>query len=146
MWDNTQWIASHYKYRSGDFYFIYLWYTWGPATKFGQEKSHEDVFCCGFALNYFNPIFQSYYTDTGKMISLVQCQWNIPRGYEHTNQSGTKPNLVAKIWLPTLVTICKGLPKLVANISFHIHHFVNTGLAVGSLVKWLPISVATPTY
>ena len=54
-------------------------------------------------------------------------------------QSGTKPNLVVKIWLPTLVTICNGLPKLVASISSHIHHLVNTRLAVGSLVKWLPI-------
>ena len=59
-------------------------------------------------------------------------------------QSATKPNLVAKIWLPTLVTICNGLPKLVANISSHNDHLVNTGLAVGSLVKWLPIKVATP--
>ena len=59
-------------------------------------------------------------------------------------ESGTKPNLVAKILLPTSVTICNGLPKLVANISSHIHHLVNTGLAVGSLVKWLPIKVATP--
>ena len=59
-------------------------------------------------------------------------------------QSGTKPNLVAKIWLPTLVTICNGLPKLVANISSHMDHLVNTGLAVGSLVKLLPIKVATP--
>ena len=31
------------------------------------------------------------------------------------------------------------LPKLVANISSQFHHLVNTGLAVGSLVKWLPI-------
>ena len=37
-----------------------------------------------------------------------------------------------------------GLPKLVANISSKFHHLVNTGLAVGSLVKWLPIKVATP--
>ena len=59
-------------------------------------------------------------------------------------QSGTKPNLVAKIWLPTLVTICNGLPKLVAKIISHIHHLVNTGLHVGSLVKWLPIKVAIP--
>ena len=58
-------------------------------------------------------------------------------------QSGTKPNLVAKIWLPTLVAIYNGLPKLVAKISSHIHHLVNTGLDVGSLVKWLPIKVAT---
>ena len=49
-----------------------------------------------------------------------------------------------QIWLPTLVTICNGLPKLVAKISSHIDHMVNTGLAVGSLVKWLPIKVATP--
>ena len=59
-------------------------------------------------------------------------------------QSGTKPNLVAKIWLPTLVNICNGLPKLVAQISSHIHHLVNTGFVVGSLVKWLRIKVATP--
>ena len=37
-----------------------------------------------------------------------------------------------------------GLPKLAANISSKFHHLVNTGLAVGSLVKWLPIKVATP--
>ena len=33
------------------------------------------------------------------------------------------------------------LPKLEANISSHFHHLVNRGLAVGSLVKWLPIKV-----
>ena len=32
-------------------------------------------------------------------------------------QSGTKPNLVAKNCLPNLVTILHRLPKLVANIS-----------------------------
>ena len=57
-------------------------------------------------------------------------------------QSGTKPNLVAKIWPPTLVTICAWLPKLVANVSSKFHHLINTGLAVGSFVKWLPIMVA----
>ena len=57
------------------------------------------------------------------------------------NQSGTKPNLVAKIWPPALVTICVWLPKLVANVSSQFHHLVNTGLAVGSLIKWLPIMV-----
>ena len=59
--------------------------------------------------------------------------------YPYYYQSGTKPNLVAKIWLPTLVAICDGLPKLIANISSHIHNLVNTGFDVGSLVKWLPI-------
>ena len=57
-------------------------------------------------------------------------------------QSGTKPNLVAKIWPPNLVTICAWLPKLVANVSYNFHHLVNTGLAVGSFFKWLPITVA----
>ena len=47
-----------------------------------------------------------------------------------------------KFWLPTLVTIWLGLPKLVANISSQFHHLVNTGLAVGSLVKWLQYKVA----
>ena len=57
-------------------------------------------------------------------------------------QSGTKPNLVAKIWPPNFVTICAWLPKLVANVSSNFHHLVNTGLAVGSFFKWLPITVA----
>ena len=34
---------------------------------------------------------------------------------------------------------------LVDNISSQIHHLVNTGLTVGSLVKWLPILVANPS-
>ena len=58
------------------------------------------------------------------------------------DQSGTKPNLVAKIWQPNLVTICAWLPKLVANVSSNFQHLVNTGLAVGSFFKWLPITVA----
>ena len=64
---------------------------------------------------------------------------------ESPEQSGTKPNLVAKIWLPKLLTFGHGLPKLVANISSDFHHLVNTWLAVGSLVKWLPIKVANPS-
>ena len=44
----------------------------------------------------------------------------------------------------TLVTVWRRLPKLVANISSEFHHLVNTELAVGSLVKWLPIKVAHP--
>ena len=47
---------------------------------------------------------------------------NLQTNLSTAKQSGTKPNLVAKIWLPTLVTICNGLPKLVANISSQIHH------------------------
>ena len=35
-----------------------------------------------------------------------------------------------------------GLPKLLANISSQFYHLVNTGLAVGSLVKWLSVKVA----
>ena len=58
-----------------------------------------------------------------------------------TNQSSTKPNLVAKI----LVTFGHMLPKLVASICSQFDHLVNTGLAVGSLVKWLPIKVANPS-
>ena len=50
-----------------------------------------------------------------------------------------------KSWLPTLVTFGHRLPKLVANISSDFHHLVNTGLTVGSLVKWLPIKVANPS-
>ena len=54
-------------------------------------------------------------------------------------QSGTKQNLVAKIWSPNLVTICPWLPKLVAIVHSKFHHLVNPGLAVGSLAGWLPI-------
>ena len=60
--------------------------------------------------------------------------WRELPGILHADQSGTKLNLVT-----TLVTICNGLPKLVANIGSHIHHLVNTGLTVGFLVKWLQI-------
>ena len=51
-----------------------------------------------------------------------------------------------KFWLPKLVTSGHRLTKLVANISSQFCHLVNsnTGLAVGSLVKWLPIKVANP--
>ena len=40
----------------------------------------------------------------------------------HFKQSGTKPNLVDKIWWPNLVTICAWLPKLVGNVSSQFHH------------------------
>ena len=46
------------------------------------------------------------------------------------------------MWPPNLVTICAWLPKLVTNVSSQFQHLVNTGLAVGFLVKWLPIMVA----
>ena len=49
-----------------------------------------------------------------------------------------KTNLVTKIWLPNLVTICAWLPKSVTKVSFQFHHLVNTGLAVCSLVRWKP--------
>ena len=48
------------------------------------------------------------------------------------NDLAPKRNLVSKIWLPTLVNICNGLPNLVVNISSQIHQLVNTGLAVGT--------------
>ena len=47
-------------------------------------------------------------------------------------------------WLPKLVTSRHRLPKLVAKISSQFHRLVNTGLAIGSLVKQLPIKVASP--
>ena len=67
-----------------------------------------------------------------------------PQLYQHpylwnTQQSGIKPNLVTKIWPPTLVTIYAWLQKLVANVSSKFHHLVNTGLAVG----WFSFQMAT---
>ena len=64
----------------------------------------------------------------------------INKNVNSDEQSGTKPNLVAKIWPPNLVTICAWLPKLVDSISFYFHHLINTG--VGSLARWLPLMVA----
>ena len=55
--------------------------------------------------------------------------------------------MVAKILATKikLVTFGHRLPKLVVNISSQFHHLFNTGLAVASLVKWLPIKVANPS-
>ena len=53
-----------------------------------------------------------------------------------------KTKFGSKIWPPNLVTICAWLPKLVVNVSCQFQHLVNTGLAVGFLVKWLAIMVA----
>ena len=58
-----------------------------------------------------------------------------PECWQAFQQSGTKPNLVAKIWPPNLVTIYTWLPKLVANVSSNFHHLVNTGLAVDSFFQ-----------
>ena len=78
----------------------------------------------------------------GRSVHVTEPYWWKVNMCCSTYQSGTKPNLVAKIWQPNLVTICAWLPKLVANISSNFHHLVNTGLAVGSFFKWLPITVA----
>ena len=42
-----------------------------------------------------------------------------------------------KFWLPKFITFQHRLPKLVDKISSQFQHLVNTGLYVGSLVKWL---------
>ena len=63
-----------------------------------------------------------------------------------------KHDTCTKCWLinhlsawSKLVTFGHRLQKLVANISSQFYHLVNTGLAVGYLVKWLPIKVANPS-
>ena len=56
-------------------------------------------------------------------------------------QSGTKPNLVAKILATKFGGRFCRLPKLVAKISSKFQHLVNTGLDVGSGIKWLPLKV-----
>ena len=61
-------------------------------------------------------------------IELKSSTLSIGFDLEHDlEQSGTKPNLVAKIWPPNLVTIYAWLPKLVANVSSNFHHLVNAG-------------------
>ena len=77
------------------------------------------ILCCSFAVSWIVPYISSHL-----LYSLIQ-----------------KPNLVARIWPPNLLTICAWLPKLVANVSSKFHHLVNTGLAFGSLARWLPIMV-----
>ena len=59
---------------------------------------------------------------------------------EVSQKSDTKPKLVAKILVTNFGNhLCIAmLPKSVANVNSQFHHLVNTGLAVGSLVKWLP--------
>ena len=86
-------------------------------------------------------IFNGFYLFIKVTLKNSILQWII-LGMWSNKQSGTKPNLVAKIWPPNLVTICAWLPKLVANVSSQFHRLINTGLAVGSLDKWLPINVA----
>ena len=85
----------------------------------------------------FKCIFLNEYVKITMQISLKF----VPKDAINNTQSGTKPNLVAKIWPPNLVTICAWLPKLVVNVSSQFKHLVNTELAVGFLVKWLPIMV-----
>ena len=91
----------------------------------------------------YPPAQQSWRGYTGFILSVHQsvCP-SCPLCIFYNTQSGTKPNLVAKIWPPNLVTVCAWLPKLVANVSSNFYHLVNTGLAVGSFFKWLPITVA----
>ena len=40
-----------------------------------------------------------------------------------------------------MVTVVRGLRKLVTNISSQFQHLVNTVLAAGSFVKWMPTKV-----
>ena len=58
---------------------------------------------------------------------------NDTQDWRSLEQSGTKPNLVAKIWPPTLVTICAWLSKLVANVSSQFHHLGDNGAAIWQL-------------
>ena len=91
-----------------------------PHLQLTPERCGNDLQVYFFELMLWIYVLStSWENDLDDKITLVQ-------------QSGTKPNLVAKIWLP----------KLVANVSSNFHHLVNTGLAVGSFFKWLPITVA----
>ena len=75
---------------------------------------------------------------TSHYLSQYWTRFMSPYGVNRLQQSGTKPNLVAKILATKigifLVTSGHKLPKLVANISSEFHHLVNTELAVGSLI------------
>ena len=59
----------------------------------------------------------------------------------NSKQSRSKPKLVAKILATNFGLFVHELPKSVPNISSQFHHFVNTGLAVRSLVERLLIKV-----
>ena len=66
-------------------------------------------------------------------IGHIRPVWYKTKYHEYGSQ-----NFGFQIWWPFV----HKLPNSVANISSQFHHLVNTGLAVGSLVKWLPIKVA----
>ena len=150
-------LVKHFRYSSlhcriyKRMVFDCLWvmqlWCWKPFTS--QEPVRNGSYWSSFQFVNFQGFSWStdliFYTVYEWLLYFSLCY--IGPCYSETDlyqQFGTKANLVAKIWLPTLVTICNGLPKLVANMSSEIHHLVNTGLTVGSLVKWLPIKVVTP--
>ena len=116
------------------------WLLLGDNPSLSHKKKHGHQIgpqCADCSLHlYFTCMWTNSDHPSGGRIN--HCDLATPA----SKQSGRKPNLVAKIWPPNLVTICAWLPKLVASVSSQFQHLVNTGLAVGFHVKWLPIMVA----
>ena len=71
----------------------------------------------------------------GKRIDWWKGHCELPRAQTNANLS---PKFGYQQWCPFV----HELPKLVTNISSQFHRLVNTMLAVGSLVKCIPIKVA----
>ena len=142
-WPSYQCRNSHYKYKAASLPVKSFYWNIIKKSSYQYRNNHHTNKIISW-LSYFsngNPHIWIliFYFGPG-----FCCVISVPLE-TLTIQSGTKPNLVAKIWLPTLVTFGHRLPKLVANISSDFHHLVNTGLAVGSFAKWLPIKVANPS-
>ena len=115
------------------------------ATKFGTcHDSPAVVSCAKYCSDHFFSIWMRAKWNFHH-IWIVMEKLLVKWAPGSNNQSGTKPNLVVKIMATNfgnrLWHFVHRLPNLVANTSSHFHHLVNTGLAVGSLVKWLPIKV-----
>ena len=115
-----------------------------------------------------NNYARGHYTIGKEIVDLVLdrirklvCRWvgefcHVIKGCDvFTTCDKWKPSMtgfaVLSVWYKTKIgsrnltnnlTICAWLPKLVANVSSQFHHLVSIGLAVGYLVKWLPIMVA----
>ena len=49
--------------------------------------SHFVVFCCGLIWTDFTHFLQGYFTGTGAIIGLPQCQWSNPEEYECVDES-----------------------------------------------------------
>ena len=116
-----------------------------PSLPLYRPREHEPYWLWGIYVNFlgFCGTLKIYYT----LIGVCPCYALQPTIFHRFCSSVWYKTKFGSqnFWLTTLVTFGHRLQKLVTNISSDLHDLVNTGLAVGSLVKWLPIEVANPS-